>query len=541
MALQYVGGTTDAWFSVTTSRTISLGSLTGGMASSPSAGDIVIVAFMQGSAADRTASMAIGSGDYTILRSIYSGASSSYDTNLVISYKVLTLADLSVAIGPSAIAGTASSVAIHVWRGADSSTPFDVPSVPASFTTSSLATATNPSAITPITPGAVVLAVGAGAGYSTIIYSATALSNFISAVYTSTATDAAIGIGSSDWTSGSFDPVPWSGGSSGNSSASWVAVTLALRPSAPAAPLTLEPPLVTNAQTFFDPTVSPGAVGLSSPLLTSTQSFFALAVNPGAASLAPALLTSSQVFYAPLIGGNLLVTGSATGQCSVAGNLKLSSGLASASAISGFATANLQIKSGLVGSSAGYVTASGYLAYSYLLAGSVTGSISASGSLSTAAQSTFSAIALVTAAAQANMSLHKDIAGNVSSSLSAIPTTLLVGTLKQLIGNTSLSAQALGLLAKTNNQATDVLVSVNAYGALNQGISLNGAVSFSSNTYSTVYVNKYLDSNQVILFNCSGRLVKLTQTSFDTIIVAVKPDYIWASIDVNTIKAFAVV
>lgn len=67
--------------------------------------------------------------------------------------------------------------------------------------------------------------------------------------------------------------------------------------------VTLSPPLVSNAQTFYAPSVTVGAVSLSPPLLTNTQTFYAATINQagGAQTLSPPLFTNSQTFYAPSI------------------------------------------------------------------------------------------------------------------------------------------------------------------------------------------------------------------------------------------------
>lgn len=65
--------------------------------------------------------------------------------------------------------------------------------------------------------------------------------------------------------------------------------------------VTLSPSLVTNSQTFYAPTVTPGAVALTPNLFTNSNSFFAPTVTPGAVTLSPSLVTNSQTFYAPTV------------------------------------------------------------------------------------------------------------------------------------------------------------------------------------------------------------------------------------------------
>lgn len=66
---------------------------------------------------------------------------------------------------------------------------------------------------------------------------------------------------------------------------------------------TLSPSLLTNAQTFYSPTVSQGGGGqtVSPNLLANAQTFFEPTVTPGAVSVAPNLLTNEQTFFSPTL------------------------------------------------------------------------------------------------------------------------------------------------------------------------------------------------------------------------------------------------
>jgi len=66
---------------------------------------------------------------------------------------------------------------------------------------------------------------------------------------------------------------------------------------------TLIPPLLTNGQTFFAPTVTQPAAAqnLTPSLLTNSQTFFAPTVGRGAVSLAPPLLTNASTIYPPRV------------------------------------------------------------------------------------------------------------------------------------------------------------------------------------------------------------------------------------------------
>ena len=227
MAIQYVGGNTGKWaWAVYGTNTVSLTALTGGIASSASAGDFVVAAYATGSVADRTLSITDGTNAYTLVASelyVYS----TTDTNLRVAYKRLTGADASVTFGPTGRATDAGAAAVHVWRGVDPTNPLDVAAVTAvSYLIHS--GKPNPAAITPTTTGAVIIAVGGAAAGTGAVFTSSDLSNFRTET-SAGAYDAMIGIGSYAWTSGAFDPAQFGGGTTGTGD-SWAAVTLALRP-----------------------------------------------------------------------------------------------------------------------------------------------------------------------------------------------------------------------------------------------------------------------------------------------------------------------
>jgi hypothetical protein len=212
--LSYVGG--KAEFKVDASGTVSLTDLTGGSDAAPSAGDIVILAIGDLDSIDHTE--IITTADYTTIADLYVNDVS--DANLLVAYKVLPTAETGIIIDPV----SNCVVAIHVWRGVNA-TPLDVASTTATGTDSGLP---NPPAITPTTAGAVVIAIGVGGYQSSVAFGSSDLENFVTLAVEAGTLDPAIGIGSFEWVSGSFDPATWTGTTSTN--ASWAAVTLALRP-----------------------------------------------------------------------------------------------------------------------------------------------------------------------------------------------------------------------------------------------------------------------------------------------------------------------
>ena len=228
--IQYVGGYVQGFAGTAGNITITLTSLTGGLASSPSTDDLVIVYFGAGSVADINL---IVSG-YTEIVELYSN--DTFDTNLVVAQKFMgatpdtsfTLTPASGNTSPTGTLDNAGAVAVQVWRGVDSVTPFDVTQTTDSEQATVLC---DPPPITPITSGAIIVSGGAGAHIrgSLGTYSSSDLTAFLSAAGNDV-NDATIGLGYHVWTSGSFDPAAFTFSGSDSTSFSWAAVTLALRP-----------------------------------------------------------------------------------------------------------------------------------------------------------------------------------------------------------------------------------------------------------------------------------------------------------------------
>lgn len=135
--IQYVGGVANGFGGNTSSQTVSLTSLSGGIASAPSAGDLVIVTHALASTADRD--LIISTTGYTELNEGY--VNSTFDTNLAISYKIMGgTPDTNVVITRSSITSAdAQAVAIQVWRGVDQTSPILI-SLPTNSTSSANAT-----------------------------------------------------------------------------------------------------------------------------------------------------------------------------------------------------------------------------------------------------------------------------------------------------------------------------------------------------------------------------------------------------------------
>lgn len=233
MAIGYVGGKTAGFVgSVSKAVTVSLSSgLTGGSGSGVSAGDLVVVTVGYGTQGGAPAPAITTPTGYTSLT--VQRANDDYDAHHQVSYKIMGgTPDTSVDIPPSTSALWAGSYTIQVFSGVDSSTPLDVVAQYANGVNTGLP---NPAAITPSTSGAWIVAMGNGAEATGATYTTSDLTNFLTS-NGSDNVDSMIGAGYySSWTSGSFDPATFGGGTT-SIFASWVATTIALRPASGGGP-----------------------------------------------------------------------------------------------------------------------------------------------------------------------------------------------------------------------------------------------------------------------------------------------------------------
>lgn len=236
MALQYVGGTSGVGTS--TGYSVSLnGTLTGGIASSPAAGDIVVVFSGFGNkAASAPAISGNSSGAYSFVPGTTSyHQNDTYDTEFAAFYAVMgSTPDTSLTVTRVTDGAYGGATVVQVWRGQNTTNPFDVDATVAGAGNTGLI---NPPLITPVTEGAIILA--GGAGTQTSAGSAFAVSSnmtgpSVSANGDGTTSDIGVCMASHAWTSGSFTPNAVTGGAV-NTSCSWRAMTIALAPQPPAA------------------------------------------------------------------------------------------------------------------------------------------------------------------------------------------------------------------------------------------------------------------------------------------------------------------
>lgn len=228
MAIEYVGGVTASTI-VTGNYTVDLTALTGGLASSPSEGDIVIVSSGLFTYQVDTPPSIVTSG-YTTIASLYSFRNLGNSTSYLSAYKFMgATPDTSITIAGEYNAVTGRTTTVSVWRGVDITTPLDVTPTTAILNSSR----PNAPAITPITTGAVVViatSLSSDTNNRVITTSPTGYSNEIFVNATASSNDNYGIMSSKFWISGTEDPGQWLMGSSTNSD-TWAAVSIALRPS----------------------------------------------------------------------------------------------------------------------------------------------------------------------------------------------------------------------------------------------------------------------------------------------------------------------
>lgn len=220
----FVGGQSVAVAGRTSALTISF-SLTGGVASAPSNGDVVIISF----SANISSNLAIGITGYTQIASLY--ANSSYDTKLYVGYKVITASDTSFSINSVGTGSTsnAGAIAVHVWRGLDTTSPLDT-STTATNTTSAIPT---PPDITPTVSDPLIL-ICAGNAHSQGAPTMTSPMPNLVTVGSNDTYDTSVAMASLPMPISTAALSPFGMGFTGtdSSSYSWAAVTVSLKPEA---------------------------------------------------------------------------------------------------------------------------------------------------------------------------------------------------------------------------------------------------------------------------------------------------------------------
>jgi hypothetical protein len=270
MALVYVGGVSGGGTSAT--YTVSLnGTLTGGIASSPAQNDIVVV--ITGFVGVADGNPGVVTSGYAELADLY--ANDTRDANLSVAWKLMGASpDTQVEVNGSGSADYGSGTVVHVWRGVNTSTPFDETAVTATAINS--ATADAP-AIVPVTSKAAVLscALATGGTSQTTLTAPSGMGNLVAYKGDGTLADVTVAVASYTWTlgTGTYNPGAF-GGAVSTTSDSWATVTLVLRPLDSTGPLA-----VTESSTDSADIVGYGPLFGTASIQEASDQFYLLALT----------------------------------------------------------------------------------------------------------------------------------------------------------------------------------------------------------------------------------------------------------------------
>jgi hypothetical protein len=270
VAITYVGGVKGGRAGATTTTSQSLsGTLTGGTASSPATGDLVVILVSAASASGYApTTLAISSWSNGTFRANTGVTNYSYQQY---SYKFMGgTPDTSITIPSSGNARNAQRWAVHVFRGVDSTTPLD--GVTPAFASGTASGRPNPSSVTPNTAGAWILWMGASAaGAGTLFTAPTGFTTNWLGDTTPDTYDVMDGFGYyTGWTTGAYDPAAITAGGTTGSTDSWVAQTIVLKPELNQT--ITQSSTFTNSNTLnYSHTVTTGEVTLTASLFTNSN------------------------------------------------------------------------------------------------------------------------------------------------------------------------------------------------------------------------------------------------------------------------------
>lgn len=227
LPIEYVGSYVTGFAGSASDITITFGgNLTGGIDSSASAGDMVLVYFGIGTQGNVNLSVS----GYTNITQVTRFFLFDFGCSLLGSYKFMgpTPDTTLTLVGGTRNANHGGTVVVQVWRNVNFANPFSAAATTAGTMGTVIA---NPPAITPTITGSYIVsgAVG-GSNQGNQTYSSSDLTDFRSTTGNDNI-DATIGVGYKQWTSGSFDPAAFTFSGSDAGTYSYVALTIALRPS----------------------------------------------------------------------------------------------------------------------------------------------------------------------------------------------------------------------------------------------------------------------------------------------------------------------
>lgn len=221
MSITYVGGKTANTAGTTSSFDVSLTDLSGGIDTQPSTGDLVLIGYAVGTTGGSNYDEQMTG--YTRHQDLFE-SESTFNANLAVYYKFMGgTPDTTATFPPTGTLARAGAITIQVFRGVLSSV-FDV--------TTTTNTADNfgrptPPPITPSSEDSVIVCIGSASHNNT--FTNGQLSNFLTDAGSDTY-NATIGSGIYEWTSGTFTPSQFGGGSTSDLYA-WCAVTMVLKAS----------------------------------------------------------------------------------------------------------------------------------------------------------------------------------------------------------------------------------------------------------------------------------------------------------------------
>lgn len=227
MAWQYVGGTSGVGTS--NGYSVSLTGLTGGIASAPAEGDLVVVFSGFGNTASSAPNITgNNSGAYNPATAAQH-VNDTWDTEFRSFYEVMgSTPDTSLTVTRTTNTAYGGATVVHVWRGVDAASPFIGAATPASGANGN---AINPPSYNPGVADALVIAGGAGTLAAAAASAHTGLSGSSNAIFQradgSTA-DISVVMGSYTYSGVAIDPAAATGATT-STSASWAGVTLAFR------------------------------------------------------------------------------------------------------------------------------------------------------------------------------------------------------------------------------------------------------------------------------------------------------------------------
>lgn len=202
--------------------TINVSSLTGGIASSPISGDLILIVNVVANTANIAMSTPSG-----FTEMVESYADDTNDTNLQLLRKISDGTETTVTLTASNGTGGSAAVA-YVWRGVNQSSPIDVFDSATHITTGEGAKV-NPPSITPVTAGAVVVGFGGTSGTGTSLTTPGSVTGFRSVRALATPTALCAMAAYESWDSGAYDMGEFGGGATTNTLSN-VSGVLAIRP-----------------------------------------------------------------------------------------------------------------------------------------------------------------------------------------------------------------------------------------------------------------------------------------------------------------------